>query len=291
MYDKVTFKNIKVTMSDIAGIDIQEETIACKDESAFTWDRGTLFSTMYQEAELNVSNYEPFPQNSTPDIILVYKKCLLLNEDNQFLFVGSYPYNTKCIYDYSVADGHEYTYYVIKTYRDDTNTIMALSELISQTVIPDFYEIDVFGVDYEKDKNVYILDKNQVWYFELDALGDDISFNNETSIYSSNEYARVNKTNVSYMSGTVSVKLGKIQDEINYVGDNRHTLDKFKKFANSTKIKIIRLKDGHVIPVDIQLKQKKSNSIVIGNPTDITFNWYQIADSETAALVEFEVEE
>ena len=222
---------------------------------------------------------------------MVYKKCLLLNEDTQFLFVGSYPYNTKYIYDYSVADGHEYTYYVIKTYRDDTNTIMALSELISQTITPDFYEIDVFGVDYEKDKNVYVLDKNQVWYFELDALGDDISFNNETSIYSSNEYVRVNKTNVNYMSGTITVKLGKIQDEINYVGDNRHTLDKFKKFANSTKIKVIRLKDGHVIPVDIQLKQKKSNSIVIGNPTDITFDWCQIADAETAALVEFEVEE
>lgn len=290
LYEQANFKNIKITLKDFSGITINEDSsISCKDEDAFAWEDGTMFLTSYDKGELNISNHQPFPADVTPDNILVYKECSLLNEDNQFLYVGAYPAETKIIYDYGVADEHAYTYHIIKTYKSG-NSIRALSEIISQTVTPDYYEIDVFGVKEKIGDNIYTIDKNQKWYFELDALGDDITFNSETSVYSSSNYAKINKTNVNYMSGTVTVKLGKIRNETEYVEDNRHILDKFKKFANSLNVKIIRLKDGHVIPVDIQLKQKKSNSMLVGNPTDITFDWYQIADSETVSLVEYEVE-
>lgn len=284
LYDDIWCNLIKVSIEEI------------DTDNPLIWDNGTLFVTKYSEKQLNVSNSQPYPGDSTPYDILIYKKCNLLNEDAQFLQVGSYPFNLKILYDYSVSDEHTYTYYITRLYKNnETNIIQSLPEIISQSVTPDYFEIDVFGTDYEKstqkDKNIYVLDKNQKWYFELDAIGDDITFNSENAIYSSQEYARVFKTDINYMSGSVSVKLGKLVNEAQYQGDNRHTLDKFKKFAQSTGIKIIRLKDGLIIPVDIQLKQKKNQSNLVGNPTDITFDWFQVGDSETVALVEYEVGE
>ena len=280
LYGGVTYENIKVSSSSI------------EESDPWVWDNGTYFLTKYNDGQINVSNTEAFPLNAQADDILVYKRCNLLGQDSQFLYVGSYPYNLKVLYDYSVADGHEYTYYIIKTYKSEDNNYEALAEIISQTIVPDYYEIDIFGTDYKLsniDKNMYVINPQEKWYFELDAKCDSVNFVSEQNIYSSNQFAKLNKTNVNYMQGSVTAKLGNLQQEVLYTGDNRHTLERFKEFSNSLNAKIIRLKDGMVVPVDIVLKQKTNQSNLIGNPTDITFDWYQIADAETAILVEYEV--
>lgn len=300
LFGGVTYEYIKISSSKIDisienGVINEEET----DENNLKWTTGNSFVTNYNDKAINVSNVEPIPAGATKKDIIIYKRCELLdnlNEQPQLLYLGQYPANLKILYDYSVADDHRYTYYVIQTYSIQENgkeVTKALAEIISQTIVPDYYEIDVFGTDYNLssvEKNIYILDKNQKWYFELDAICDNIDFVNEQNIYSFNQYAKINKTDVNYMKGSVTAKLGNLSQEVNYINDNRHCLDRFQKFANSHSIKIIRLKDGLVIPVDIQLKQKKNQSNLIGNPTDIVFDWYQVADAETAVLVEYEVE-
>ena len=71
-----------------------------------------------------------------------------------------------------------------------------------------------------------------------------------------------------------------------YINDNRHYVEKFKRFAQKAGVKGLRLKNGMVIPVDISIKSVRNTSNVVGNPTDITFEWYQIGDAEKFVLIE-----
>ena len=72
------------------------------------------------------------------------------------------------------------------------------------------------------------------------------------------------------------------------VGDDGWKLNKFAEWANDGSVKILRLRNGYLIPVDIQLKTNVANHNVVGEPSDITFTWTQIADHKTAVLYGYE---
>ena len=68
---------------------------------------------------------------------------------------------------------------------------------------------------------------------------------------------------------------------------NKCFFHKFLKFANDNTIKILRLHNGLTIPVGIQLKSSTTQNKLIGTPTDISFDWTQVAKYEDASLYEY----
>ena len=256
------------------------------------WSSGTLFLTDYQNTNINVSNIIAIPTGAVASTIYVYKRCALLDKYSdikEIIEIGGFDNTFIGFYDYSVANDHDYTYYIIQTYTEtenDNTVLRALPEIVSQTIEPDYYEVDIIGTKSQLDKNIYEADPEELWYFELDAKADTINFTSENNVYTSGKFARVNKTDVEYMTGSATMKLGSLKNEFEYVDDNRHYLEKFKKFAKTVGVKGLRLKNGMVIPVDIQIKSATNQSHVVGNPTDIAFDWWQVGDAEKFVLIE-----
>lgn len=303
IYERVLCKKIQMLDSSSTGLDIFDENTEIGDiqtyisnitgtiDEAAIWPNGALIQTNYEAGQLNISNEIAVPNDGIAHNYIIYKQCSLLNDSfggnvEEIIDIGELSPEYTEFYDYSVGAEHIYTYYIVQTYYDKDKILRALPEIISETIEPDYYEVDIFGTSKMLADNIYELDPEEKWYFELDANADDISYQTEATITSSGKYAKVNKTDSQYMQGSVTAKLGSIMNEFIYVNDNRHYLEKFKRFAQKAGVKGLRLKNGMVIPVDISIKSAKNTSNVVGNPTDIIFDWYQIGDAEKFVLIE-----
>ena len=86
------------------------------------------------------------------------------------------------------------------------------------------------------------------------------------------------------MSQTITTKLGYLDKDDMYIDDNGDKLYKFSQFANDGTIKILRLPNGFLIPVDINLKTSVNNRQVVGSQSDIRFSWTQIGDLKKISL-------
>ena len=152
----------------------------------------------------------------------------------------------------------------------------------------DWIGVCLYGTKYnfdENDKNRYELDDNQVWYFDLDTKADTIDYNNERNIFTNaSTLPKVGSSNLNYMSQSITTKLGYLNEEDIYVEDNGQKLNKFSEFANDGSVKLLRLRNGYLIPVDIALKNRTTNYSVSETPGDINFSWTQIGEHKDSVL-------
>ena len=150
----------------------------------------------------------------------------------------------------------------------------------------------VFGIKpnpEENNENIYEVDPEQIWYFNLDTKAENIDFTTTHNVQQTlSQYPRVGLSNANFMSQSITTKLGYLNEDDMYVRDNGEKLTKFAKFANDGNVKILRLPNGYLIPVDIQLNSNVSQYNLVGEPSDITFKWTQVADHETCVLYGWE---
>lgn len=191
-------------------------------------------------------------------------------------------------YDYGVGGDNTYEYIIVPIYKKNNEDIYyAGAKVRSDSVTTDWFEVGLFGTK-EENKNTYLIDEMQKWYFELDVSADQITFNSDIKIHNLNSaIPKIGLSNKNYLSNSITCKLGKIKNECEYVEDNIKYLSKFNEFSNSNKIKILRLKNGLIIPVNISLKSASFNNNVVGTPSDISFDWTQIADYKNVSLYEY----
>lgn len=168
-----------------------------------------------------------------------------------------------------------------------------LGSFKTQDILPsEWITPAVFGIKpnpEENDENIYEIDPEQIWYFNLDTKAENIDFTTTHNIQQTlSQYPRVGLSNTNFMSQSITTKLGYLNEDDMYVGDNGEKLTKFAKFANDGNVKILRLPNGYLIPVDIQLNSNVSQYNLVGEPSDITFKWTQVADHETCVLYGWE---
>lgn len=176
-------------------------------------------------------------------------------------------------------------YYQIKSFVPKVSNTVSKSYILDKV---DFIPTCLFGTKYnyeENKENRYEVDESQIWYFDLDTKADSIDFVTEHSPQTTlSKIPKVGVSATNYMSQTITTKLGYLDEDDMYVGDNGWKLNKFAEWVNDGSVKILRLRNGYLIPVDIQLKSNVANHAVVGEPSDITFTWTQIADHKTAML-------
>lgn len=156
----------------------------------------------------------------------------------------------------------------------------------------DWLGVCLYGTKYDgilEEQNIYQLDPNQIWFFDLDTQADTIDYINERNIFANASILpKVGISNMNYMSQSITTKLGYLNEDDIYVEDNGEKLNQFSKWANDGTVKILRLRNGYLIPVDIQLTNQTANYKLVGEPSDISFKWVQIGDHETSVLYEIE---
>lgn len=177
-------------------------------------------------------------------------------------------------------------YEAINTSDIKTETVaIVYSDILS---IKDWIGVCLYGTNYnynEEVNNRYELNSQQIWYFDLDTNADSIDVTNERNIFTNlSSIPKVELSNVNYMSQSITTKLGYLNEEDIYVEDNGQKLNKFMEWANDGTIKILKLPNGFLIPVDIALKSSLTNYKVFGEPSNITFTWTQIGDHKTSVL-------
>lgn len=158
--------------------------------------------------------------------------------------------------------------------------------------VSEWIEAAVFGIKpnpEENNENIYEVDPEQIWYFNLDTKAENIDFTTTHDVQQTlSQYPRIGLSNANFMSQSITTKLGYLNEDDMYVRDNGEKLTKFAKFANDGNVKILRLPNGYLIPVDIQLNSNVSQYNLVGEPSDITFKWTQVADHETCVLYGWE---
>lgn len=198
----------------------------------------------------------------------------------------------KIIRDYAVNSKNTYIYTLIPIFQfNDTGLLVGGNSRSTDPITPDWDEVTLLGTlnRYEGNNtsNIYRLDPRQNWHFELDVQDNNINFTtNKADVTVNSQYPRKSETVQNFMSGSITTKLGYLQNDFEYMDDNIQALKRFQNFANQNYVKILRLRNGFVIPVDITLTSSANQNNLIGNPTDITFDWSQIADTEHLSLWE-----
>ena len=198
------------------------------------------------------------------------------------------------IYDYGIGGDNKYGYFLIPIYRKNkkgaefgADIYIAGPIVKSSEVTTDWFGVGLFGTKENKD-NKYLMNTNQKWYFDLDVDANNLTFNTDSQIFNTNSaIPKIGKSNKNYLSNSIKTKLGNIQNEYEYINDNIKYLHKFLHFANDNTVKILRLHNGLIIPVGIQLKSSTTQNNLIGTPTDISFDWTQVAKYEDASLYEY----
>lgn len=230
----------------------------------------------------NSNNDYQIPSGFINDSFLIYRKNIL---DNQELSNYSFITRTKNIVDshqlvngisdYGVGGSNKYKYIIMPIYRFN-NIYYSIGRIQTLTVETNWFEIGLFGTK-SNNGNSYLIDSDEKWYFEVDVNDDSITFNTDRQIQNGgSEMPKVITTQKNYMSGTIKCKLGQIINECIYQNDNIKYLYNFSKFANKNNIKILRLRNNLIIPVNIQLSKANINNKLINTPTEIDFKWTQI---------------
>lgn len=200
--------------------------------------------------------------------------------------------NIKIIRDYAVNSKNTYIYIIVPIFQfNDSGLLVGGNSRSTEPITPDWDEVTLLGTlnRYEGNNtsNIYKLDPRQNWHFELDVQDNNINFiTNKADVSVNSQYPRKTETIQNFMSGSITTKLGYLQNDFEYMDDNIQALKRFQNFANQNYVKILRLRNGFVIPVDITLTSSANQNNLIGNPTDITFDWSQIADTEHLSLWE-----
>ena len=211
------------------------------------------------------------------------------NEDNKLLYNGK-EYTFSFSSDLNVQEiqlNNEEQEFHAKN--EETIKDSNLASIRSYEVaVDDWIDLNIYGTKYDfenNQQNRYELDLSQKWHFNLDIEANSIDFTTERNVFiNGTSIPKVGASNVNYMTQTITAKLGYLESDTLYSADNIGKLNKFSEFANDETIKIIRLQNGLLIPVDIVLKNQTVNYKVVGNPSDINFSWTQIGNHKDCVL-------
>jgi len=224
-----------------------------------------------------------------PGAVLQYNNLIRIDQDtNEVMHISSSADIITNIIDYSILPGHRYKYDLSNIYKNANNILMGKQQQSSDIIeIPtQWSQVTIFGTNSSNVQNIYTIDENQIWNFVLDIQSSQIAINtNKTSYTTNNKVPKFNETNVNYISGSISAKLGSIIDDCVYINDDIIHKLKFIEFANNHTIKFLKLRDGMLLPVNITLKNQSTNYSLVDSPCDISFDWTQIGPINERSLI------
>ena len=232
------------------------------------------------------------------------------SENTVLAKVQGFPYY---IYDYSFSREDNYEYSIIPVYYDtrtieekDLNQHNLMRGVPSKITGEDNYNVKnivLIGTkldlrentqDTEVLYNNYEVDfePDVKWYFNYNTDARNVTIVTDKNTYETiSPYATVNYTDRNYKSGTVMAFLGSFHKDGEDLSewtykDSIRLQNKFQKFANNGKIKMLRDEIGNVIPVDITLKSFEYNSHSKPTNITVTFDWVQVGEESQFIVYE-----
>lgn len=182
------------------------------------------------------------------------------------------------LYDYMVANDHEYIYTVIPL----TENELGIS-LESSPVKTDWDSWTIISLDRNAD-GVYIAD--EIWRLRFDLNIGDFKLNTGVTVSEGySRYPRINVGEKKYISGSLSAKLSDIDCATLELNDSIERLEAWKAFISSGKKMLIKDTKGQIIigMISDSTSYNYDNSLQ-SLPTTVSFTFVEVESCDDASI-------
>lgn len=210
-----------------------------------SWDLNSILLAKYQDSL--IAN-----ESSLDGNIIGYK---IQREDSNSetrINIGTFDSNETIIQDYSVGNRIESKYYIIPIVDDDGMQIYG-DPVISDIVSTNYDGWSIVGLLPGNVKNEYIVDKNNIWYLDLNIEPEAYVLNTDKTF--NDGFGRFSKSvsgSRMYLTSGLSALIGRVDCNGDYVDDNANRNKRFYKFCHSPNLKLLKDRKGNVLLVDIE---------------------------------------
>lgn len=241
------------------------------------WNIKTYMLAKYEDEEtlLSGSNYTSISQ------ITGYK---IFREENGVLYyVQDVDSTQKSIQDFNTKGNTKQSFYIYPKILDDGKSVLS-SPIISEPISPVWDCWSVIGLNKVR-KNVYTVDVNNIWNFEVNIKSDSIKDNVRRQVH--NTYSRFPKVMYGkqrYKEGSLSCLLGSISHTDCEYNDSVELMDKWDEFVNNREIKLLKAPKGIVYPVDIYDSVFNIQDGYHNEAIELSFSYVQLDDSNNISV-------
>ena len=204
--------------------------------------------------------------------------------------VATIPYDCTSIEDYNVSDSSEYEYYIIPVYKEDNGKSMG-EPITSNMISTDFGSVSIIGLLPTQDKNVYLVDTNNIWVFPLNVEHESFKQQYNKSILSGiSKFPKISVNDTNYLTTNISCLIGNVDcSGETYSNDSIEVINKWKEFCINGCMKLYKDEKGHVIPCEITDMSYDFDNSILQMPTTISFQITQIDSAESLSVYNIEV--
>lgn len=264
-----------------SGIDSSSD-INTFNNSGFTkpiWTNKTIALSTFQGTDISASSL-----NSLLDIVgyKIYRKNKI---ENILYYVGTFDSDKVKISDYNICNGRTYQYYIYPIYLIDG------VEQIGNPIITDYTTTDweywsIIGTKETSEKNVYIVDTDNIWTFGLSVKSNGTTPQIDKTIYNGlYRFPRISQGKRNYKEGGISCYFGDVDNVTGeYINDTTELVDKWIEFVNNGELKLLKDIKGDVIPCDIKDSQYQYSDEFIQIPITLSFNYIQLDDMKNISV-------
>ena len=207
--------------------------------------------------------------------------------DSYMQYLYTFPSNINECYDYSVANGVEYTYYLFPfdatgimypvVYRNTSNvTLYCRAGFLGNVLM-------ILNKDTTQKDNIYKLFKLYSWYLNLDTTNykvtSNISINNNYT-----KYPRVQKSRQNYMAISLQSLMGYMSCTNIEVIDTQELIDDIRNLINTNLVMLLKTTKGAILKVtpssDISFNINEVISL-----TSLSLDLVEIGDAKDISVI------
>lgn len=184
-----------------------------------------------------------------------------------------------------------------KTYRYQITPIYLYNEqkqfgapVKTSAIQTDWSGWSIIGLKQTSKANEYTVDNDNIWVFEYNTTGDPIKpVFNKSYATGFGQYPKEIQGEENYLEGSVSGLIGSISCNGDYINDDIDSIERWREFCNTAKLKLLKDPKGHVIPCSIKDTSPTINYNVREEITTVSFGFVQLADRNDISVYGLEV--
>lgn len=223
-------------------------------------------------------------ESSTAQTVYGYKIQRLNTKEDILYKVADLDGDILRIQDYNIPNKNSFKYYITPIFV--VNDIQTLgSPIVTDTITTDWIAWSVVGMNPTTTKDVYTVDEDQIWSFDLNVESDPVAPKYDKTYQEGfGRFAKAGYGDRNYIESGVKHLLGAVSQNGEYINDNIQMLEKWEQFCNNGQLKLLKNRKGRVLPIDIKDTSSQDMDDVEDQVTTISFSYLQLADNKEISV-------
>lgn len=241
------------------------------------WNNDTIMLANFN------SNINASKSDALKDVVgyTVTKKDI---KSNSMYFVADLDSDELAFEDYNIKNNRDYKYYITPSMLVDGQNVLAPT-IETDIITTHWGSWSVIGLKYTDSKDIYAIDKNNIWIFKLNIKSGDITpVYNKSFVDGFGKYPKSFVGDTDYIKSSLSCLIGDVSCVGDYINDDVDKLEKWRSFCHSSSPKLIRDIKGHVFLADIEDTTKSIDDNTLQMQTEISFNFREIGDAKKVSV-------